>query len=367
MAYFKSVIGSPGDTQLIESVAAVDPCVSWSDPIVGEWWIDTSKCYYDRPRPIAPDPEGWTPLKRSGVRPTSGAGNIGVGKWTYVPEGEGVRAFYYYGNGPDSNAAPMMEYFATWDGVPWADPHSTLLSGQLAQVWRLDPRLIVRLVLDNKSPVYERWEWAVWAPSTNGRVFACTSWDSPAPDRHNLQVFDKHLGPTYDSRGTGAPVAPAVAAGAPTPLHDTDPVLGTWVIDPEKSSFLRRGQDVPEVRPAVIPSQKWSFKREGNGVRQKHFDTPRSDTAAISFFYRFDGGDYPAPYGPGRNESVAYWKIGPEVIIRRVRTLGVAWEWSIYAFSSDGRIMSVTSWDEETPYNRDIQVFHKVVGRNDPT
>jgi hypothetical protein len=367
LAYFKSVIGSRGDTQLIESVAAVDPRVSWSDPIVGEWWIDTSKCYYDRPRPIAPDPEGWTPLNRGGVRPTSGAGGINVGKWIYAPEGEGVRCLYYFGNGPDSTAAHMMEFFSTWDGVPWADPHSTLFSGQLIQVWRLDPHLIVRLVVDNKSPVYERWEWAVWAPSTDGRMFACTSWDSPEPDRHNLQVFDKHFGPTYDSRGTGAPVAAAVVAGAPTPLHDTDPVLGTWVIDPEKSSFLRRGQNVPEVRPAVVPYQKWRFEREGNGVWQKHFDTPGSDAAAISFFYRFDGGEYPAPYGPGRNESVAYWKMGSEVIIRRVRTFGVAWEWSIYAFSSDGRIMSVTSWDEKTPYNRDIHVFHKVAGRTAPT
>jgi len=360
LAYFKSVIGSRGDTQLIESVAAVDSCVSWHDPIVGEWWIDTSKCYYDRQRPFPPDPSGWTPLNRSGSRPTSGAGNIGVGKWAYLPEGEGVRSFYYFGNGPDSNAAPMMEYFATWDGMPWADPHSTLLPGQLAQVWRLDPRLIVRLVLDNKSPVYQRWEWAVWAPSTDARVFACTSWDSAEPDRQNLQVFDKHFGPTYNSRGTGAPVAAAVVASAPAPLLDTDPVLGTWVIDPDKSSFLRRGQDVSEVRPTVIPNQKWSFEREGNGVRQRHAETPQSDNATISFFYRFDGADYPDPYGPGRNESVSYWKFGPELIVRRVRTLGVAWEWSIYAFSSDGRMMSVTSWDEKTPYNRDIQVFHKV-------
>jgi hypothetical protein len=354
------MIGSRGDAQLVGSVAAVDPFVSWSDPIVGEWWIDTSKCYYDRQRPFPPDPSGWTPLHRSGARPTSGAGGIGIGKWSYLPEGDGVRSFYYFGNGPDSNAKPMMGYFATWDGVPWADPHSTLLPGQLVQVWRLDPRLIIRLVLDNKSPVYQRWEWAVWAPSTDGRVFACTSWDSVEPDRHNLQVFDKHLGPIYDSFGTGAPQAAAIVADAPTVLDDTDPVLGTWVIDPERSSFLRRGQDVPEVRPAVISNQKWSFEREGNGVRQKHFAIPRSEYAAISFFYRFDGGDYPDPYGPGRNESVAYWKIGSEVIVRRVRANGVAWEWSIYALSNDGRVMSVTSWDEKTPHNRDIQVFHKV-------
>lgn len=362
MTFFNSVLGSGSNLQLVQDVAGVDPCVSWSDPIIGEWWIDTSKCYYDRQRPFPPEPGGWTPLNRNGARPTSGAGGIGVGKWTYVPEGEGVRSFYYFGNGPDSNADPMMGYFATWDGVPWADPHSTLLPGQLAQVWRLDPHLIVRLVLDNKSPVYERWEWAVWAPATDGRVFACTSWDSQDPDRHNLQVFDKHLGPTYDSRGTGAPTIAHVAPGAFSPLDDADPLWGTWVIDPDRSSFLRAGQDAQEVRPAAIHHPKLRFTKEGNGVREQGFDTTEAELPSLSLYYRFDGGDYPDPYGPGRDETVTYWKLGPEVMVRRVCVLGRSREWSIYAFSADGGTLAVTSWDESTPYNRDIEVFRRLGG-----
>jgi hypothetical protein len=358
LAYFTSVLGSGADSQLVEAVAGVDPRVSWADPLMGEWWIDPSRCYYDRPLPFPPDPEGWTPLKRDGVRPTSGAGGIGVGKWTYAPEGDGVRTFYFFGNGPDSTSAHMMQYFATWDGVPWADPHSTLLPGQLAQVWRLDPYCIVRLVLDNNSPVYARWEWAVWAPATDGRSFACTSWDSTAPDRHNLQVFEKFSGPVYPPDGAGAPQASAIETQAPSPLADTDPALGTWVIVPEKSSFLRQGQDVATVLPDVIPDQKWSFKADAAGMLLERFDTPDDLASATSASYRLDGIDHADSRGTG--ESVACWKIGPELIVRRISTADGARSWSLLAFSADGGTMSVTSWDQDTPANRDIQVFRKL-------
>ncbi len=364
MPYLKSVLGAQGATQLIDSVAAVDGRVTWSDPLMGEWWIDPSKCYYDRLHPVPPDPKGWTPLNRGGVRPTSGAGGIGVGKWAYVPEGEGVRTFYYFGNGPDSPALPMMQYFATWDGTPWADPHSTLLPGQLAQVWRLDPHLIVRLVLDNKSPVYQRWEWAVWASSTDGRTFACTSWDAADPDRHNLQVFDKHLGSIYDSHGTGAPAIQGLPGGAAPPLDDVDLFLGEWVLDLDRSSFLRGGQDSPDAAPSAAVIRKRRIDRDDEGgLREQGFATPDGDVADVASVLRLDGIDHPASADAGPGDTGAAWKIAPELIVRRVRGQGGGSEWSLYAASGDGGTLAVTSWSETSPHNRDIQVFRKVAAR----
>ena len=358
MTSFPSVLNSRPGTELVTGVPGIDPRVSWLDPIIGEWWIDPSRCYYDRPSPVPPDPEGWTPLRRNGVRPTSGAGGIGVGKWTYVPEGEGVRTFYFFGNGPDSTPAPMMQYFATWDGMPWADPHSTLLPGQLAQVWRLDPRCIVRLVLDNTSPIYKRWEWAVWAPSTDGRTFACTSWDSADPDRHNLQVFTKHLGPIYDSRGTDAPTCGVTSEGSVL-VEEGDPMLATWTFDVNKSSFLRRGQDAMEPQGRSVHSDL-SFERDGDGFRERHIGSSGDTFPSRSLFFCCDGVDYPAAQQSESEQTVTSWKLGPELMIRRLRLHGASSEWAIYAWSGDGGTMAITSWDEATPSDRDIQVFRRV-------
>lgn len=322
-----SILDEAQGTGLVTSVAGVDARVGWDDPLIGEWWIDPSKCYYDRPHPFPPDPEGWTPLNRGGVRPTSGAGGLGIGKWTYAVEGAGVRTFYYFGNGPDSPAQPIMQYFATWDGTPWADPHSTLLPGQLCQVWRLDPRLIVRLVLDNSKPELPRWEWAVWASSTSAASFACTSWDSSAPDRHNLQVFDKHIGPVFGSAGKEAPSAgPSRSHRTEAPLEN---LIGCWRLDADKSSFLRNGQD-------------------GDG----------QPGARARLERRFDPADILVDGVERRrgNSRATQWVVADELMVGRSRSAEET-IWSLYALSYDSKMLAVTSWDQSRPADRDIEVY----------
>jgi hypothetical protein len=322
-------------TGLVSTVVGIDPRVGQDEPLIGEWWIDTSRCYYDRLLPVPPDPEGWTPLNRGGVRPASGAGGIGVGKWTYALEGRGVRTLYHQGNGPDSPAEPIMQYFATWDGTPWADPHAPLLTGQLAQVWRLDPRFVVRLVLDNTKPELPRWEWAVWATATDGHRFACTSWDAAVPDRHNLQVFDKRLGPTYDSQGAGAPIALPDAAD-PIVIAE-DPLFGTWVLDDARSSFLRHGQD--------------GDGQPGPYVQQTRQISARSAIARWDGVERHDADD-----------SLTSWRIADEVAVSRTRASGPTTTWSLYSLSTDRATLVVTSWDEARPDERDIEVYARPTG-----
>jgi hypothetical protein len=358
MQWFDSVIAPGDDVRLVDRVAGIDPRVTWSDPMIGEWWIDPGLCYYDRPLPFPPDPGGWTPLNRQGARPTSGAGGLGIGKWTYVPEGEGVRTFYFSGNGPDSGPVPMMQYFATWDGTPWADPHSVLLPGQLAQVWRIDPRLIVRLVLDNTSPTLERWEWAVWAASTDARIMACSSWDSSAPDRHNLQVFGKYLGPTYDSRGTGSPVA---SVSGPVRTHAvvaTEPMVGRWLLDPTKSSFLLSGQDAAESRTEIAPFMEMQISAGGDCLRHSEHDG--SAAAEASSSWHLDGDWRSSPTSGDQLDTVATWRIGAELIVRGVTRIGGRRSWSLFALSKNFDELSVTSWHEKTPEDRDIRLFKRV-------
>ena len=359
MVHFPSVLDHSRRIPLVaEGVAGTDPRVSWLDPGIGEWWIDPSLCYYDRSFPVPPAADDWNPLNRQGRRPTSGAGGIGVGKWVLVPEGEGLRSMFFFGNGPDSPTTPMMQYFATLDGTPWADPHSTLLPGQLAQLWRLDPRMTVRLVLNNRTPEHGRFEWAVYAPSTDGKVFACTSWDAATPDRHNLQVFRKHLGSVYNRDGLGAPEAVVTRGGAPARLRDDDPLFGTWLIDESRSSFLRAGQDIADSRPAVIARQKLVFRRNGDWVSGTTFATPGSDEPNTRSSWRFDAIEYPEDETGDR--TATWWMIDPQTIIRRGRVGGVTREWSLHALSEDKAMLAVTSWDQDRPYDRDIEVFRKV-------
>ena len=317
-------------TGLIGKVAGVDPWVGPDEPLIGEWWIDTSRCYYDRLLPVPPDPNGWTPLNREGARPISGAGGIGVGKWIYALEGRGVRSLYYRGNGPDSPDEPMMQYFATWDGSPWADPHAPLLAGQLAQVWRLDPHFVVRLVLDNMKPDMPRWEWAVWAAATEGCRFACTSWDADDPDRHNLQVFDKYSGSTSGSPGINgqSPMAP----GAESVAIAQNSLFGKWGLDDAKSSYLRGGQD--------------GDGQPGSRAQQIREFSPTSALAQGDGVERTDSG-----------KALTSWRIADEVAVSRIREGEGATAWSLYALSADRATLAVTSWDEVRPDDRDIEVY----------
>jgi hypothetical protein len=323
----------------------VDPAVSPADPVMGVWWADRSKGYLDR--------GAAAPIKRYGACAPYRKGELG--KWVFAPEGQGVRLQHFTGSGPDSPNAALIDFFSTWDGRPWADPHGPAFPGQLVQHWRLDPCLVVRLVLDNVAPA-ERLEWSAYAISTDGRTLAVTSWDPATPERHDLLVFNKQGGPDFEKSRTGSP-APT-GAEPPAGVLPTDPILGVWTADTREPP-LRAEQDVALPRTA---GRKLRFEQEGDGVREEHFAGAAVTTPVTSFFYRFDGSEYPRPDTPAMTEQVTSWKIDPYMIIRRLGTKNRRSNWSLYAITADGSKMVVTSWDEGTSYDQHVQVFRKEIG-----
>lgn len=340
----------PSQLTLVKSpVPGMYPTVSPADPVMGVWWADRSKGYLDR--------SAATSIKRYGACAPHRKGEFG--KWVFTPEGQGVRLQHFTGNGPDSPDAALIDFFSTWDGRPWADPYGPAFLGQLVQHWRLDPCLTVRLVLDNVAPA-ERLEWTTYAISTDGRTLAVTSWDHATPERHDLLVFNKHGGQGIeDSRSdSGSPAPRTTAAEPPASVLPTDPILGVWIADAKESS-LRAEQDV--ALPGTA-GRKLRFEREGDGVREEHFGGAAVTTPVTSFFYRFDGSEYPRPGTPAMTEQVTSWKIDPYMVIRRVGTKNRRSNWSIYAIAVDGSRMVVTSWDEGTSYDQHIQVFRKKIG-----
>jgi hypothetical protein len=150
--------------------------------------------------------------------------------------------------------------------------------------------------------------------------------------------------------------------------HDLDskfPLFATWVRNEAKSSFNRfnRGNP-PQPRKADAPprlNQKWAMELENGGVRQKHYDTADSTDARVSVYYKFDGKEWKDPHGPQvAGEQVVPWLINPDTQIRHVYTKEKTTEWSLYVVSEDGKTFTVTAWDEDRPWARNIQVFDKV-------
>jgi hypothetical protein len=203
---------TPSQQSLVPSpIAGVDPVVSPADPLMGEWWADKSAERLVRKAPAAA-------ARRYGASaPPPGA----FGRWIFIPEGQGVRLKQFGGDDAGFSQAATVDFFATWDGRPWADPNGPAFLGQLVQFWRLDPHLTIRLVLDNVVPA-RRLEWTAYAVSADGGTMTATSWDDAAPAAQDFQLFARQGARTADD------AAPAASD------------VGSWEIDPRL--HVRRDQ-----------------------------------------------------------------------------------------------------------------------------
>ena len=351
--------------QIIEAgVPGLDAEIPAGDPIVGEWWFDGSRSYYA----ATPGANGWTPTNRTGERPKTARNNLG--KWIVTPEGNGLRVRQFTGNGPDSPTMPATQFYVTGDGRPWAGPQAQGAPGQLMQLWRLEPHVLVALVHQNGNPA-KRLEWQTYTVTTDGRRMSVISWLPEAPNLYNVQSFVKHAGPTYNDTGTNGPQPRVVPRGPRVEVPAG--LFGTWLMAVDKTTYLRRrgadgrplqvavNEEGPQLQtqPRVPGVQKWTFDKVQDGFTLSHWRNDEVPLPGSTFFGRLDGSDYPDPHGPGRNEMVAYWPIDATTWIRRVRTGGTTSEWVIYGFSPDWRTMSILSWDESTPWNFNTQVFNK--------
>jgi hypothetical protein len=137
---------------------------------------------------------------------------------------------------------------------------------------------------------------------------------------------------------------------APRPA---DPIFGRWLMDQAKSVNNRRGDH------ATFPTQHVRIlAREGQGLRNTLADSPTS-SPTYSYSAAFDGKDHPDPRTPGQDQTLAHWRIAPDLIVRLQKTNGKASEWVIYTVSSDGKVFTSTSWAPSNPDLQDVQVFKR--------
>jgi hypothetical protein len=106
--------------------------------------------------------------------------------------------------------------------------------------------------------------------------------------------------------------------------NTADPIFGTWKMDVTKSVNNRGGNH-----------QLYAYQ------------ATRTLTCK----------DYPDTRSRTGDETLAHWRINPQMIIRLKKTKGVPSEWVIYTVSNDGTVFTSTSWVPTNPELEDLQVF----------
>ena len=131
----------------------------------------------------------------------------------------------------------------------------------------------------------------------------------------------------------------------------TDPIFGTWKMDQAKSVNNRGGDH------ATYPTQHMRIlASEGDGLRNTLSYSPTL-SPTYSYSAKFDGKDHPDPRTPGKDQTLAHWRLAPDLIVRLQKTNGKASEWVIYTVSSDGKVFTSVSWVPTNPELQDLQVF----------
>jgi len=133
-----------------------------------------------------------------------------------------------------------------------------------------------------------------------------------------------------------------------------DPIVGTWKMNLAKSSSI--GADGAIVHPTRPATRIVAV--EGDGYRMTTFDDA-NPAAARSYFFRSDGKEYPDPHGPGNGEVAIHWRLSPYLMVRLVKMNGMPTEYATYAISSDGNVLTTTSWEPATPEYHNVQVYER--------
>ena len=130
-----------------------------------------------------------------------------------------------------------------------------------------------------------------------------------------------------------------------------DPIFGRWLMDQSKSVNNRRGDH------ATFPTQHMRILApEGDGLRNTLANSPTSPPE-YSYSGTFDGKDHPDQRTPGKDQTLAHWRLAPDLIVRLQKTDGKASEWVIYTVSSDGKVFTSVSWAPSRPELQDLHVF----------
>jgi hypothetical protein len=133
--------------------------------------------------------------------------------------------------------------------------------------------------------------------------------------------------------------------------NSSDPIFGKWMMDQAKSVNNRAGDHRTYPTPHVR-----ILAPEPSGLRNTLSNSP---TLPPSYSYSgtFDGKDHADPRTPGKDQTLAHWRLAPDFIVRLQKTDGKPSEWVVYTVSSDGKTFTSISWVPSNPELQDVEVF----------
>jgi hypothetical protein len=133
--------------------------------------------------------------------------------------------------------------------------------------------------------------------------------------------------------------------------NSADPIFGTWKMDQTKSVNHRAG-----TQERYSTQHIRTLAPERDGLRNTLAYSPTS-APTYSYSAVLDGKEHPDPRTPGKDQTLAHWRLAPDLIVRLQKTDGKPSEWAIYTVSSDGKVFTSISWVPTNPELQDLQVF----------
>jgi hypothetical protein len=156
----------------------------------------------------------------------------------------------------------------------------------------------------------------------------------------------------------------------PQPVSGKDPLIGVWKLNVEKSRYERGGPGRPA--PVANPLLVWTYTPEpGGALRMSVYAKGLENPVTRSYVFKWDGKEYPDPQGPGRHESVIFWRMDPKMLTRLVLEYASdedrgahrnpkRQEWVSWSLSEDGKTLAINAWDPARPEYTNRQIFDRV-------
>lgn len=164
---------------------------------------------------------------------------------------------------------------------------------------------------------------------------------------------------------TGYAATPPRHTASTAALQDLSAFIGRWQIDPSRSHMGRNGPG----KENIIRSTTFSFvfTPQGQGLKMDVFASYPQPAPSHSMLLVADGKTYTCPGpescmtsgGAAKEQTYVWQMLDPHLMTRLFYIKGQAYDYSTMDVSTDGRTMTLISWDPATPQWQNIQVLEK--------
>ena len=140
--------------------------------------------------------------------------------------------------------------------------------------------------------------------------------------------------------------------------------VGRWQMNVAKTKMGRMGPTGKNIVRA--PTFTWIFTPEGQGLKMDVYSEYPQPAPTRTMTLVADQKARPClsqtcltTGGDPKEQTYAYYKMDSRMLARIFYTKGQVEEYSSYAVSKDGKVLTIISWSPETPEYQNIQVFDK--------